>query len=131
MEWSVHYLPMLHSTELKLSINQKERKQNRYSVSKLIEKSFPNVPYSENRFVCVKGDKSPYDGDLSYWSLRNSKLYDGHTSSALKRQNHSCVACGHKFTSEEKVHYKVFLRSLNYYYLGYRKLVVTFVPQHT
>jgi RNA-directed DNA polymerase len=82
----------------------KERKQNRYSVSKLIEKSFPNVPYSENRFVCVKGDKSPYDGDLNYWSLRNSKHYNGHTSSALKRQNHSCVTCGHKFTSEEKVH---------------------------
>jgi RNA-directed DNA polymerase len=82
----------------------KERKQNRYSVSKLIEKSFPNVPYSENKFVCVKGDKSPYDRNLCYWSLRNSKLYDGYTSSTLKRQNHSCATCGQKLTSEEKVH---------------------------
>jgi hypothetical protein len=30
----------------------------------LIEKAFPAVPYSENKFVNVKGEKSPYDGDL-------------------------------------------------------------------
>ncbi len=82
----------------------KEQKQNRYSSKKLLNQAFPAVPYSENKFVNVKGDKSPYDGDLVYWSQRNSKLYDGYTSSALKRQNHSCVACGLKFTSEERVH---------------------------
>ncbi len=81
----------------------KESQQNRYSSKKLLDQAFPAVPYSENKFVNVKGDKSPYDGDLIYWSLRNSKLYDGHTSFALKRQNHSCTACGLKFTSEEKV----------------------------
>ncbi len=82
----------------------KERKQNRYTIKKLIDKSFPSVPYSENRFVNVKGEKSPFDGDLAYWSARNSKLYNGQTSKALRRQNHSCKACGLKFTSEEKVH---------------------------
>ena len=81
-----------------------EKKQNRYSIQKLIDISFPSVSYSENRFVNVRGDKSPYDGDLAYWSKRKSKLYDGHTSSALQRQNHSCAACGLKFTSEEKIH---------------------------
>ncbi len=82
----------------------KEQKQNRYSSKQLLNQAFPAVPYSENKFVNVKGDKSPYDGDLVYWNKRNSKHYDGYTSSALKRQNHSCVACGLKFTSEEKVH---------------------------
>ena len=82
----------------------KEKKQNRYTIKKLIDKSFPSVPYSENRFINVRGDKSPYDGDLAYWSKRKSKLYNGHISSALQRQNHSCAACGLKFTSEEKIH---------------------------
>ncbi len=78
----------------------REKKQNRYTSKKLLNQAFPAVPYSENKFVNVKGDKSPYDGDIAYWSARNSKLYDGQTSCALKRQNHSCAACGLKFTSE-------------------------------
>ena len=82
----------------------RERKQNRYSSEQLLEQAFPTVPYSENKFVKIKGDKSPYDGDLVYWSKRNSILYDGYTSKALKRQNHSCAACGLKFTSEERIH---------------------------
>ena len=82
----------------------KETKQNRYSSKKLLKQAFPAVSYSENKFVNVKGDKSPYDGDIAYWSKRNSKLYDGETSFALKRQNHSCVACGLMFTSEERIH---------------------------
>jgi RNA-directed DNA polymerase len=82
----------------------KETKQDRYSARRLVEKAFPAVPYSENKFVNVKGDKSPYDGDIAYWSQRNSKLYDGITSKVLKRQNHSCEVCGLKLTSEERVH---------------------------
>lgn len=82
----------------------KETKQNRYSSNKLLKQAFPDVPYSENKFVMVRGEKSPYDNDLTYWSQRHSKLYDGQTSKALKRQNHSCATCGLKLTSEEKVH---------------------------
>jgi 5-methylcytosine-specific restriction endonuclease McrA/nucleoside diphosphate kinase len=82
----------------------KEKKLNRYTTGELINKAFPAVPYSENRHVNVKGNKSPYDGDLAYWSERNSKLYDGTTSKCLKRQHHSCGHCGLKLTSEERVH---------------------------
>ncbi len=82
----------------------KEQKQNRYSAKELVNKAFPSVPYSENKFVNVKGDKSPSYGDLVYWSKRNSILYDNYTSKALKRQNHSCAACGLMFTSDERVH---------------------------
>lgn len=82
----------------------KEPKQNRYTSKKLLDKAFPAVSYSEFEHVNVKGNKSPYDGDLAYWSERNSKLYDGETSKALKRQNHKCGNCGLKMLSDEKVH---------------------------
>jgi hypothetical protein len=77
----------------------KEPKQDRYSSKILLKIGFPTVSYSENRHIIVKRDKSPYDGDLSYWSERNSKLYSGRTSKTLKRQNHSCGYCGLKMTS--------------------------------
>ena len=82
----------------------KETKQNQESSKKLLDIAFPSVPYSENRHTKVKGNKSPFDGDLVYWSQRNSKLYDSETSSAIKRQNHTCAACGLKFLSDERVH---------------------------
>ena len=82
----------------------KETKQDRYSCKKLLDKAFPAVPYSENKHINVKGNKSPYDGDMVYWSERNSKLYEGATSKALKKQSHSCNICGLKFTDDEKVH---------------------------
>ncbi|MBD3886767.1 reverse transcriptase N-terminal domain-containing protein [Phormidium tenue FACHB-886] len=81
----------------------RETKQNYQSSKKLLDKAFPSVPYSENKHVNVKGDKSPFDGDLTYWSERNSKLYEGETSIALKRQNHTCGYCGLKCLSDEKV----------------------------
>jgi len=82
----------------------KESKQTRYTRKKLLDKAFPTVPYSESKFVNVKGNKSPYDGDITYWSERNSKLYDGETSKALKRQSHKCGKCGLKMLGDEKVH---------------------------
>jgi group II intron reverse transcriptase/maturase len=82
----------------------KETKKTRYTSKSLLDRAFPSVPYSENKHINVKGEKSPFDGDIAYWSERNSKLYYGDTSKALRRQNHSCGACGLKMLSEEKVH---------------------------
>jgi RNA-directed DNA polymerase len=82
----------------------KETKQNRCTSKALLDKAFPSVSYSENKHINVKGEKSPYDGDVTYWSERKSKLYDGLTSKALKRQNHSCASCGLKFVGDEKIH---------------------------
>jgi RNA-directed DNA polymerase len=82
----------------------KETKQDRYSTKKLVNQAFPSVPYSENQHIKVQGNKSPYDGNLIYWSERNSKLYDGFTSKLLKKQDHRCGHCGLKFTSDERVH---------------------------
>ena len=85
------------------TVFNKETKQNRDTSKQLLDKAFPTVSYSENKHINVKGNKSPYDGDVTYWSERNSKLYDGMTSKALKRQNHSCTSCGLKFIGEQKV----------------------------
>jgi 5-methylcytosine-specific restriction endonuclease McrA len=95
---------LYHIQNRAVKVFNKEPKLNRYTSKELLDKAFPTVPYSENRHIKVKGNKSPYDGDLTYWSERNSKLYDGTTSKVLKRQNHSCARCGLKTTSEEQVH---------------------------
>jgi RNA-directed DNA polymerase len=81
-----------------------ETKQDRQSAEKLVKQAFPEVSYSENRHIKVKGNKSPYDGDIVYWSERNSKLYDGFSSKLLKKQDHRCGHCGLKFTFDERVH---------------------------
>ncbi|MEH2178737.1 reverse transcriptase domain-containing protein [Nostoc sp.] len=82
----------------------KEAKNTRYSSKQLLDKAFPAIPYSENKHVNVRGNKSPFDGDTTYWSERNSKLYDSETSFALKRQNHTCGHCDLRMFSEERVH---------------------------
>jgi len=82
----------------------KETKLDKHQVSSLIKKAFPAVPNSENGHINVKGNKSPYDGDMVYWSERKSKLYTDMTSEALKRQKHSCKSCGLKFIGEERIH---------------------------
>ncbi|NEO91112.1 MAG: RNA-dependent DNA polymerase [Moorea sp. SIO3G5] len=83
---------------------RKEKKVNRYRANELCKKAFPSVGYRQNQHVNVKGTKSPYDGDLVYWSKRNSRLYSNSTSDALKKQNHSCGHCGLKFMEDELVH---------------------------
>ena len=89
--------------ERTFKVFNKEKKQNKQSSTMLLNQAFPAVSYSENRHISVKGSKSPYDGDLVYWSGRNSKLYEGQTSKALKRQNHTCASCRLKFVGEERV----------------------------
>jgi 5-methylcytosine-specific restriction endonuclease McrA len=93
-----------HTQNRAFKVFNKETKQTRYTSKQLLEKAFPAVSYSENKHIKVKGDKSPFDGDIIYWSKRNSKLYDGVTSQALKRQDHTCGYCGLKLLSDERVH---------------------------
>jgi RNA-directed DNA polymerase len=95
---------LYHTQYRTYKVFNQETKQDRHSAKKLLDKAFPAVSYSENRHNNVIGTKSPYDGDITYWSERNSKLYDDNTSKALKRQNHTCGHCGLKCTSEERVH---------------------------
>lgn len=82
----------------------KEKRMSKYKAEELIKKAFPPVSYSENRHVNVKEDKSPFDGDLIYWSKRESKLYDGSTAQLLKKQHYTCEECDMKFMPGEKIH---------------------------
>ena len=68
----------------------KQKTINRSQAAEMVKTAFPSVKYSENKFVNVKGEKSPFDGDFNYWSRRNSLFYDGATAKALRKQNHSC-----------------------------------------
>ncbi|NEP83645.1 MAG: RNA-dependent DNA polymerase [Okeania sp. SIO3B3] len=81
-----------------------DKNKGKNEATKLVNQAFPAVPYSENKFVMVKGTKSPYDGDLLDWSKRNSNLYDGQTAKTLKRQGYKCGQCGHYLDGKEKVH---------------------------
>ncbi len=96
-------LSLWHTNKRTWKVFNKEKRNDKESTTKLIKRAFPEVPYSENKHVNVEGKKSPFDGDMPYWSERNSKLYNGETSKALKRQNHTCGHCGLKFISEERV----------------------------
>ncbi|MEO0839633.1 MAG: reverse transcriptase domain-containing protein [Cyanobacteria bacterium J06636_27] len=82
----------------------KQKSVNRYKAESLVNKAFPTVNWAENKFVNVKGGKSPYDGDVVYWSKRESKLYDGISAKLLKKQNHTCARCGMKFLPGEDIH---------------------------
>ena len=94
--WSLN-----HSTFVKF---KKDKNKGKEEAARLVQEAFPAVPYSVNGYVMVKGKKSPYDGDLLYWSKRNSKLYSGETEKALKRQGYKCGQCGLYLDGNEKIH---------------------------
>ena len=93
--WSLN-----HSTFVKF---KKDKNKGEEEATRLVKEAFPAVPYSVNGYLMVKGEKSPYDGDLLYWSKRNSKLYSGETEKALKRQGYKCGRCGLYLDGKEKI----------------------------
>jgi 5-methylcytosine-specific restriction endonuclease McrA len=84
----------------------KEKTMNRYEAEALAEKAFPKVTWKACGFNKVTGTKSPFDGDIHYWSERNSKLYDGPTAELLRKQKNKCSHCGWKFQNQtdERTH---------------------------
>lgn len=56
-------------------------------------KQYTDVPIE--RFVKVRVDKFPYDGDILYWSLRlnNHPITSKNVSKLLKRQKRLCSIC--------------------------------------
>ncbi len=51
----------------------KEGNMNRYQAEQLVKNAFPAIPYSENAFIKVKGDISPFGGDVIY-ARRESRM---------------------------------------------------------
>lgn len=82
------------------------RKQGSYDrnrTDQALEKAFPIVPWRVCNHIAVKSEKSPFDGDLTYWAKRENKNYSGTHASLLKQQEHKCNACGLSFLSGDKV----------------------------
>ncbi len=92
-----------HINNRAFKVFNKETKQNRQKATALVKKAFPAVSWKENDFVNVKGDYTPFNGEVIYWSKRKSKLYDGMTAKALKRQDYACGFCARKFVDDERV----------------------------
>ncbi len=58
------------------------------------------------RYIKVKREKSPYDGDWTYWSKRMSNGYTGipnRVAKLIKRQKGRCTYCGLTFTSNDLI----------------------------
>jgi RNA-directed DNA polymerase len=70
------------------------------------DKSSSLIKHSDTpiaRYVKVKGDKSPYDGDLTYWGSRLGKHPELSTREAklLKMQKGKCNHCGLTFVTDD------------------------------
>ncbi len=52
--------------------------------------------FCSNKYVKVKGNASPYDGNLSYWAIRMGKHPEMNSlkASLLKKQKGKCTYCG-------------------------------------
>ena len=81
----------------------KQKSVDKHKAVKLVNSAFPYVNQKTNGFNNVQGEKSPYDGDITYWAKRSSYLYDGATERAMKKQDHKCGHCGLKFINEGKI----------------------------
>lgn len=68
---------------------------------KYLDNIFNGHSYKVNRHSAARGDKSIYDGDLIYWSKKNSKDYSGPLSTALKSQGYRCNACKLRFQGSD------------------------------
>lgn len=73
-----------------------------------LDQIFNGHSYRVNRHMAVRGDRSIYDGDLVYWSKKNSIRYSGPLASALKRQNYRCSSCNLMFKGDDwiELHHK-------------------------
>jgi len=56
---------------------------------------------SSEKFVKVRGDKSPFDGDFGYWGFRAPKYVKANTTTQqlLRKQKQKCTWCNKRFTS--------------------------------
>ena len=82
---------------------RKQGRDNRCQTNQVMNKAFPKVPWKVNSYTKVRDDKSPFDGDMIYWSKRENANYDGITVKLLSKQKHTCTSCGLKFYPGDKV----------------------------
>jgi RNA-directed DNA polymerase len=64
----------------------------------------PQIKYNSTRYVKIKGNKSPFDGDTVYWVNRMNKKYDGIRRSLINSQDTKCPMCNLRLRVNDEVH---------------------------
>ena len=77
--------------------------ENAKGIKREIHLVYPSWINSE-KYAKIKSNKSPYDGDDAYWSIRNPKYssWSNRVSRCLKRQKGKCTLCGKLITSNDR-----------------------------
>ncbi len=76
---------------------------DRFKTDKAIRIAFPKISRSVGEHIMVRGDKTPFDGDLLYWAKRTEKYYDGPMAKQMRKQEFKCGKCHLYFQSEDIV----------------------------
>ncbi len=87
---------------------RKTTKMPSTEIIKYLKETFNGHTYRVNRHAAARGSRSVYDGDLVYWSKKNSKHYQGPLATAIRNQNYRCNSCGLRFSGTDwiELHYK-------------------------
>jgi RNA-directed DNA polymerase len=87
---------------------RKTSKWKSEEIIKHLDSIFNGHKYRVNRHSPARGDKSVYDGDLIYWSKKNSKQYSGPLATAMRNQGHRCNSCKLRFSGTDwvELHHK-------------------------
>jgi RNA-directed DNA polymerase len=80
------------------------KKKSKIPHEKVIEHCqsiFNGHHYKVNRYPAARGSLSVFDGNLLYWSRRNSKRYSGPLATVLRKQDYICNSCRLRFTPDD------------------------------
>jgi RNA-directed DNA polymerase len=62
------------------------------------------VKYNSTGYLKIKGDKSPFDGDVAYWVKRMNKKYDGIRRDLIRSQDTKCPMCNLRLSVTDEIH---------------------------
>jgi RNA-directed DNA polymerase len=96
---------------------RRRRTRDEFSDGRHVLNHYADMPIV--RYVKVKGNKSPYDGDWVYWGARLGRdpTRPGRVIRLLKQQQGRCDYCGLRFTTEDEmeIHHRDGSRENNRY----------------
>ena len=66
--------------------------------------AIPPPNFNSTGYLKIKGDKSPFDGDVAYWINRMNKKYDGIHRSIIKSQETKCPMSNLRLRVTDEIH---------------------------
>src|SRR5919197_1360382 len=64
----------------------------------------PSLVQNSTGYIKIKRDKSPFDGDTTYWISRMNKKYDGIRRKLIKTQDTICPKCNLRLRITDEIH---------------------------